>query len=616
MHSTVVVLFSLFCIGWSKDITLGNAEGRKIFDEVRQANPAIWRQYENVTVIAPDNELISKVVITDKRPEKDGDVQIVSGGDGQKSVTIELKSPTVLRGYEFHIEVYSMPDTVVTDAEENLNNEDVTPGQRNESTEIPDIISNNNNDDKETQSNESTELPDNVNSKDIKGFPTIVTDDVQYDSNRPARETEDEENNSQTDVPEDKISFESDKSTSESEETVSESDGAIPIEQDITTELPEAENTEADVNPDSIRPARETELHTSVIASAPLVTFSTVDEVTTEASSETPMTDATSEVNDATTTEAITLPSDQATFTPVAFDNSKNIPDYASLNILDYIKNRERPIRRTEDEKHEDNVGTSESSVETDENNDETTPLADETSSIEPEDDTVDLIPPKIDASYNTDFADVHTTANPTEGSVMNNGPRAGRGIDFDSDIEKESTTTSINTDEEYTTTPANADVTTPTLDEDHTTIASLDDQFRNTRDASTDVEDENDVNISGETSQGNVPNEGVVPSVEVDGMQPKRNVIIVNLEEFIARDENNRFMYALPIVLVINSENNNYPIIKIIAENASDDRETGVFPTLSSDESLEPSEFDYKLIENSRIKGDYMPSGDSDQSQ
>ncbi|XP_045762443.1 uncharacterized protein LOC123865449 [Maniola jurtina] len=616
MHSTVVVLFSLFCLGWSKDITLGNAEGRKIFDEVRQANPAIWRQYENVTIIAPDNELISKVVITDNRPEKDGDVQIVSGGDGQKSVTIELKSPTVLRGYEFHIEVYSMPDTVATDAEEHLNNEDVTPGQNNESTEIPDIISKDNSDDEQIQSNESTEIPDSVNSKDIKDFPTLVTDDVKYDSNRPARETEEtEENNSQTDVPEDKISIGSDEFASESDETASESDEAIPREQDTTTELPEAiEDTVADVNPDSIRPARETELHTSVIASAPLVTDSVEGDVTTEGVSETPVTDATSEVNDVTTTEAVvtTLSYDQATFAPVAFDNSKNIPDYASLNILDYIKNRERPIRRTEDEKHEENVGTSESSVETDENNDETTPLADETSSIKPDDGTVDLVPPEIDASYNTDFVDAETTANPTEGSIINNGPRGGRGIDFDSDIEVESTPTPINIDEEYTTTPANADVTTPILDEDQTTIASLDDQFRNPRGASTDVE--NDVNITEEMPQGNVPNEEVIPSEEIDAMQPKRNIIIVNLEEFIARDENNRFMYALPIVLVINSENNNYPIIKIIAENSSDDLEKEVFPTLSSDESLEPSEFDYKIMENARIKGD--TSGDYDQSQ
>ncbi|CAH2242230.1 jg25163 [Pararge aegeria aegeria] len=630
MHSQVLVLFSLFCAGWSRDITLGNTEGRKIFDEVRQANPALWRQFENVTVIAPENELISNVVITDMRPEKDGDVQIVDGGDRKKSVTIELKSPTVLRGYEFHIEVYSVPDTVATDAEEQLNN-DMPTIQSNESTVLPDSASiDDTHNDEPVQGNGTTEMPD----EDDKEGPIAVKSDINTDSNRPPRETE--ENISLSEIPEDYTTTISYKTSSSSE-----SDESITMEQEETTELPETPgiSTAGVVNPDSIRPARETAFGSSVIASAPPVTNSAEGgEATTEesAASGTPETEATeSAVIDVTTTEAeVTTASDEySTFTPIAYDNSKNIPDYPSLNILDYIKNREtlRPIRHTEDESETEDESP-QPSVQPDENTYETTSLAGETSSINPEDETVDLVPPEVDASYNSDFDSSETTEHTVEDSAMNTAPRAGRGINFDSEFPEEITTTSMNTEEESTPTPTFY-YTTPTFYEDHTTEL-LDDQLRNTRGARKEYGDENDINISEEIPQGtSLPNEESIPSEAVEVKQPNRNIIIVNLDELIARDENSKFIYALPIVLVINGENK-YPIIKIIAEDASnesDNMDSNVLyptqpsdeslepndPTNPSNESLEPNEYDYKSMDSVRIKkGDYMPSGDYEQSQ
>ncbi|KAL0811029.1 hypothetical protein ABMA28_010309 [Loxostege sticticalis] len=108
---TTVVLLTVLALVQSHDVKVGNnAEGRKIFDEVRHASPTIWRQTENITINTTDAEVISSVVITDLRPDKDGDAKIVEGGEGQKNVTIELKSPTVLRGYDFQIEVYAVPE--------------------------------------------------------------------------------------------------------------------------------------------------------------------------------------------------------------------------------------------------------------------------------------------------------------------------------------------------------------------------------------------------------------------------------------------------------------------------------------------------------------------------
>ncbi|XP_059056339.1 myb-like protein X [Achroia grisella] len=105
----ILTLLILVSITNARDISLGSEGGTKIFDENFQASPAIWRQMQNVTINTTDDEVISKIIVKDLRPEKDGDVDIVDGGEGQKKLTLELKSPTVLRGYDFHVEVYATP---------------------------------------------------------------------------------------------------------------------------------------------------------------------------------------------------------------------------------------------------------------------------------------------------------------------------------------------------------------------------------------------------------------------------------------------------------------------------------------------------------------------------
>ncbi|CAG4966143.1 unnamed protein product [Colias eurytheme] len=111
MHYKVLALLAFTALVKCHDIAIGsNTNGRKIYEEKKQASPAIWRQDDNVTISANDGEVISRVVVHDLRAEKDGEVKIIDGGEGQKNVTLELKSPTALRGYEFHIEVYAIPD--------------------------------------------------------------------------------------------------------------------------------------------------------------------------------------------------------------------------------------------------------------------------------------------------------------------------------------------------------------------------------------------------------------------------------------------------------------------------------------------------------------------------
>ncbi|CAH0403430.1 unnamed protein product [Chilo suppressalis] len=128
----LLIVVSLVALVKSHDLTVGSdvAGSNKIFDEDRYVNPAIWKQIQNVTINATVNQVISKVVITDMRPEKDGEVKILEGGEGQDNITLELKSPTALRGFAFHIEAYSAPkDKVKVTATTPKVEEPLHPGQ-------------------------------------------------------------------------------------------------------------------------------------------------------------------------------------------------------------------------------------------------------------------------------------------------------------------------------------------------------------------------------------------------------------------------------------------------------------------------------------------------------
>ncbi|XP_028035888.1 uncharacterized protein LOC114247200 [Bombyx mandarina] len=113
MYAKIVVIsvafLQLASIAESNDIRLGidTPRSRKIYSEIKEADPALWKRTDDIIINAPNNELITAVYITDLREYKDGEAFIESGGVGQKSVTIGLKSPTILRGYKFEIEVYA-----------------------------------------------------------------------------------------------------------------------------------------------------------------------------------------------------------------------------------------------------------------------------------------------------------------------------------------------------------------------------------------------------------------------------------------------------------------------------------------------------------------------------
>ncbi|XP_072946349.1 uncharacterized protein [Epargyreus clarus] len=169
---TKVLVLALVSIVGSNDVIVGlKTDGTKFFDEVRQANPALWRQMENVTIKAPENEVISRVVITDLRPEKDGDVKIVEGGEGQKNVTIEIKSPTVFRGYEFHIEVYSSPEGQLPVDNNQQTTENVQGDVQNTQDNLNIPV---------TNSDATSKLPDMSTDKNV---PAILTKDEEITDN-------------------------------------------------------------------------------------------------------------------------------------------------------------------------------------------------------------------------------------------------------------------------------------------------------------------------------------------------------------------------------------------------------------------------------------------------
>lgn len=109
--SYVVILSAIafVAIVQANDLKVGYAQphSRRVFSEVREANPAPWRRSDDVTIATSGDDVITAVYITDLREDKDGEAFIASGGVSLKTVTITLKSPTVFRGYKFQIDVFA-----------------------------------------------------------------------------------------------------------------------------------------------------------------------------------------------------------------------------------------------------------------------------------------------------------------------------------------------------------------------------------------------------------------------------------------------------------------------------------------------------------------------------
>lgn len=162
MHKLIAL--ALVAAVTCNDLAQGPEGGRKIFDEEREASPTIWKQKAEFTVNANDTEVISRVVITDRRPDKDGEAKITEGGPGQNNVTIELKSPTVFRGYDFHIEVY------VVDKNQPIGPEEPFYPEEPVNTEMPSME----NDTKVNSNTKAEDAPKKSNEHEV--LKTMVTE--------------------------------------------------------------------------------------------------------------------------------------------------------------------------------------------------------------------------------------------------------------------------------------------------------------------------------------------------------------------------------------------------------------------------------------------------------
>ncbi|KAH9645635.1 hypothetical protein HF086_005284 [Spodoptera exigua] len=111
MFAKVVALFGLVAMAAAADLSVGREGGQLIFDKNVTASPAIWKQVQNLIINATDDALISRIVVIDNRPEKDGEAKVVDGGERHNNVTIELKSPTVFRGFDFTVKVFASEGT-------------------------------------------------------------------------------------------------------------------------------------------------------------------------------------------------------------------------------------------------------------------------------------------------------------------------------------------------------------------------------------------------------------------------------------------------------------------------------------------------------------------------
>ncbi|CAG9568686.1 unnamed protein product [Danaus chrysippus] len=519
MHFKLIVLLSLVSFVRNHDVYIGSEGGRKIFEDTRYAGPAIWRQVENITVIAPENEVISMVNITDLRPDKDGDVEIVDGGKGEKSVTIEIKSPTVLRGYEFHIEVYS------TSAKTDNNN------AQSDSME---------NDFK------TTAIPENVS-----GSSEVIPAEVGKDSDmpRPAREASVEQEESGT------------------TEVVNESTTEYTTTTDSTTEDSESsvdeDSVPVDLDSDLLRPAR----HASEEESIEDITTTTEMEhfefkgtleyipTTEETGSENNPTiisedvirpaRRTDEENDSDATTEIVEEQNIDT-TP---NNGINKNNYTYMDILEYIKMREqsvRQIRRTDEDSEESKENSSESSA---------------------NDETVDLVPPEENSSYSDNFYtdSTETTINSEETTPISN-PRYVRRLDSDLMLD---TTTETN---------ENTDVTEGSTIADEVTTEAIE-NTRNSRNTE-NLLDSEDLDLNNETSaENNMMSNDKISSgivllkgndiiVSAEGKELRFNLPIV----LIIGNENN-----FPLFNMIGPQDTENRILNNDLENMNDNLDVNV---------------------------------------
>lgn len=136
MYIKLLAVLGFVAVASAADLTVGVESGRIIYEQNVTASPAIWKQIHNLTVTANEtDEIISRVVVIDNRPEKDGEAKVVEGGEGQKNVTIELKSPAVFRGYDFTIKVFAEQGNVYSNTQASKN--PISTGLDTQNAHIP-----------------------------------------------------------------------------------------------------------------------------------------------------------------------------------------------------------------------------------------------------------------------------------------------------------------------------------------------------------------------------------------------------------------------------------------------------------------------------------------------
>lgn len=110
MTLSILIVSLLLVSTYSHDLYLGypDVSSKLIYNKVHQENPAIWVRSETFTVNCSSNEVINAISIMDLRQDKWGEAYVKAGGIGSKSVTVELDSPSVFRGYNFWVQVYAI----------------------------------------------------------------------------------------------------------------------------------------------------------------------------------------------------------------------------------------------------------------------------------------------------------------------------------------------------------------------------------------------------------------------------------------------------------------------------------------------------------------------------
>lgn len=102
---TAVLLALLVAAVTCNDIRMGSMNGQFHYRFDTNASPFLWRRSDTLIIELGGEKIIRGIVVTDRRPEKDGEAKIIAGGLGQQKVIIEVKSPGIFRGYYFSIEV-------------------------------------------------------------------------------------------------------------------------------------------------------------------------------------------------------------------------------------------------------------------------------------------------------------------------------------------------------------------------------------------------------------------------------------------------------------------------------------------------------------------------------